>query len=321
MEEAISFIFQGCKLAQDLERNLQHYVSNNQLLPPPILMLSESCDEIIKMFVSAKERLISNPLPSSSYSPPPPQLFSVGHDASLHEWLRSAMAAGSGSSTSVQVPVTGTTQLDSGQLLFGSSPSSSQQRPRRRKDDVEKKTVRVAAPLIGNTDLPPEDGYTWRKYGQKEILGSRFPRGYYRCTHQKMYQCPAKRQVQRLDHDPYTFQVTYRGNHTCHMSSTAPSIAPPTHMAATSSGTHQLPSPPPWLEFNLGGGGSSSGSTMAATAGGSSGADIAAAGPSSYLVAEMADAMFNSGSSSTNSMEFLFPSPQDKWDPEDSKNN
>ncbi|XP_038721585.1 WRKY transcription factor 55-like isoform X2 [Tripterygium wilfordii] len=277
MEEAISFIFQGCKLAQDLERNLQHYVSNNQLLPPPILMLSESCDEIIKMFVSAKERLISNPLPSSSYSPPPPQLFSVGHDASLHEWLRSAMAAGSGSSTSVQVPVTGTTQLDSGQLLFGSSPSSSQQRPRRR--------------------------------------------GYYRCTHQKMYQCPAKRQVQRLDHDPYTFQVTYRGNHTCHMSSTAPSIAPPTHMAATSSGTHQLPSPPPWLEFNLGGGGSSSGSTMAATAGGSSGADIAAAGPSSYLVAEMADAMFNSGSSSTNSMEFLFPSPQDKWDPEDSKNN
>nr|GMD57729.1 WRKY transcription factor 55 [Ipomoea batatas] len=28
---------------------------------------------------------------------------------------------------------------------------------------------------MGNVDIPPEDGYTWRKYGQKEILGSRFP--------------------------------------------------------------------------------------------------------------------------------------------------
>lgn len=36
--------------------------------------------------------------------------------------------------------------------------------------------MRVAAPRIGNTELPPDDGFTWRKYGQKEILGSRFPR-------------------------------------------------------------------------------------------------------------------------------------------------
>lgn len=79
---------------------------------------------------------------------------------------------------------------------------------------------------MGNTEIPPEDGFTWRKYGQKEILGSRFPRGYYRCTHQKLYQCPAKKQVQRLDDDPFTFEVIYRGEHTCtHVSSTAPSIS------------------------------------------------------------------------------------------------
>ncbi|KAL0539785.1 hypothetical protein IC582_024003 [Cucumis melo] len=41
---------------------------------------------------------------------------------------------------------------------------------------MEKRTVRVGAPRIGNTELPPDDGFTWRKYGQKEILGSRFPR-------------------------------------------------------------------------------------------------------------------------------------------------
>lgn len=41
-----------------------------------------------------------------------------------------------------------------------------------------------------------------------------------------------------------------------------------------------------------------------------------------YLqVANMADAMFNSGSSSSNSMEFIFPSSgdQDKWQPEEKK--
>lgn len=36
--------------------------------------------------------------------------------------------------------------------------------------------MRVPAPQMGNLDLPPDDGYTWRKYGQKEILGSKYPR-------------------------------------------------------------------------------------------------------------------------------------------------
>lgn len=52
-------------------------------------------------------------------------------------------------------------------------------------------------------------------------------RSYYRCTHQKLYKCQAKKQVQRLDNDPTTLEILYRGEHTCHMSSTAPSIPPP----------------------------------------------------------------------------------------------
>ncbi|CAL9061626.1 unnamed protein product [Musa banksii] len=60
-----------------------------------------------------------------------------------------------------------------------------------------------------------EDGYSWRKYGQKEILGARHPRGYYRCSHRNSVGCLATKQVQRSDQDPCVFDITYRGEHTC----------------------------------------------------------------------------------------------------------
>ncbi|XP_042424037.1 probable WRKY transcription factor 41 [Zingiber officinale] len=60
-----------------------------------------------------------------------------------------------------------------------------------------------------------EDGHSWRKYGQKEILGAMHPRGYYRCTHRNTAGCLATKQVQRLDDDPCVFDITYRGDHTC----------------------------------------------------------------------------------------------------------
>ncbi|KAI3925158.1 hypothetical protein MKW98_009808 [Papaver atlanticum] len=96
-----------------------------------------------------------------------------------------------------------------------SIPAISSQRARKRKDGAAKRTVRVAGPIMGNLENPPDDGFTWRKYGQKEILGSSFPRGYYRCTHKSFYGCEAKKQVQRLDDDPNTFEVTYYGHHSC----------------------------------------------------------------------------------------------------------
>ncbi|KAJ3688353.1 hypothetical protein LUZ61_017517 [Rhynchospora tenuis] len=60
-----------------------------------------------------------------------------------------------------------------------------------------------------------EDGHLWRKYGQKEILNSKYPRGYYRCTHKFDQGCKAQKHVQKSEEDPNVFIISYTGNHTC----------------------------------------------------------------------------------------------------------
>ncbi|KAJ6344017.1 hypothetical protein OIU76_005700 [Salix suchowensis] len=73
---------------------------------------------------------------------------------------------------------------------------------------------------------PLDDGFSWRKYGQKDILGANFPRGYYRCTHRHSQGCLATKQVQRSDEDRSIFEVTYRGRHTCNQASPSPVASP-----------------------------------------------------------------------------------------------
>ncbi|XP_022942271.1 WRKY transcription factor 55 [Cucurbita moschata] len=287
MEEALSLILRGCSLARDFESNPLNFRNN-------INFLARFCDEILGVFSAAKERL-SRP---------------------QHECLRTS------TSQSMDLP---RIQMrpppfdDSGNLPamgFGSSSySSTSTKARRRKDGMAKRTVRVAAPRIGNTELPPDDGFTWRKYGQKEILGSRFPRGYFRCTHQKLYHCPAKKHVQRLDHDPHTFEVAYLGDHTCHMSATAPSAPPPPSPLPEVAGLHMTQFPPPsagWLSMEYGG---------PATI--RSSKDVG----DQFPVLDMVDAMFNSGTGSSNSVDSIFGAnvgeeehQHHKWEKDNTKN-
>ncbi|KAG7570804.1 WRKY domain [Arabidopsis thaliana x Arabidopsis arenosa] len=56
-----------------------------------------------------------------------------------------------------------------------------------------------------------EDGYRWRKYGQKAVKNSPFPRSYYRCT---TASCNVKKRVERSFRDPSTVVTTYEGQHT-----------------------------------------------------------------------------------------------------------
>ncbi|CAA7028824.1 unnamed protein product [Microthlaspi erraticum] len=271
----MSMVFHGLILVKELESSLPEKSPES---------LSASLDEIAKTFGDANERLkillaIKNSETALNQSKPVMIAHASGSDQMLMQiepslmqeyWLRC------GGSTSYQTQLM-TVDGGGGRNLTAGEESragggSSTPRQRRRKDEGEEQTVLVAALRTGNTDLPPDDNHTWRKYGQKEILGSRYPRAYYRCTHQKLYNCPAKKQVQRLNDDPYTFRVTYRGSHTCHIYSTAPTASAAAPTAPVSSTTvttsHSV--------------------------------------DNGLAVLDMDDAMFGSGGIGTN-MDFIFP--------------
>nr|WFL37657.1 WRKY transcription factor 5 [Crocus sativus] len=59
------------------------------------------------------------------------------------------------------------------------------------------------------TGKPSEDGYNWKKYGQKQVKGSEYPRSYYKCTHPS---CLVKKKVERAL-DGQIREIIYSGSH------------------------------------------------------------------------------------------------------------
>ncbi|CAM6060058.1 unnamed protein product [Sphagnum tenellum] len=56
-----------------------------------------------------------------------------------------------------------------------------------------------------------DDNFKWRKYGQKAVKNSPYPRNYYRCSTQN---CPVRKRVERCADDPGFVLTTYEGTHT-----------------------------------------------------------------------------------------------------------
>lgn len=69
--------------------------------------------------------------------------------------------------------------------------------------------MQQSLPPIPVGDRPSFDGYNWRKYGQKQVKGSEYPRSYYKCTHPN---CPVKKKVER-SHDGQVTEIVYKGEH------------------------------------------------------------------------------------------------------------
>lgn len=89
--------------------------------------------------------------------------------------------------------------------------------PKRSRRSIQKRVISVPIKDVEGSRLksemgaPPSDSWAWRKYGQKPIKGSPYPRGYYRCSSSKG--CPARKQVERSRLDPTMLMVTYSCEH------------------------------------------------------------------------------------------------------------
>nr|AVK70094.1 transcription factor WRKY33 [Brassica napus] len=95
-----------------------------------------------------------------------------------------------------------------------SSIFQSQEQERKNQSDQWSQTLnnsnnQQAGSYNGREQRKGEDGYNWRKYGQKQVKGSENPRSYYKCTFPS---CPTKKKVERSLEGQIT-EIVYKGSH------------------------------------------------------------------------------------------------------------
>lgn len=84
----------------------------------------------------------------------------------------------------------------------------------KRRKTVVKREIKKVTTSGSAGDCIPADEYSWKKYDQKLIPGTSFPRGYYKCNSGKG--CPARKRVERASNDPTVLILTYEGEHRHH---------------------------------------------------------------------------------------------------------
>ncbi|KAK9079759.1 hypothetical protein SSX86_001432 [Deinandra increscens subsp. villosa] len=190
---ALHELTQGIQMAEQLRANL-HSAEARDLLMQKILSAYDNALFVLKSRDTA-------PAPALPAASPPESLISSGSPGS--EGFNSSL------------PYVLRCKISSFIFLLGHRKGST----------TWEEQVRIFSGNGLEDDI--DDGYNWRKYGQKEILGAKFPRSYYRCSYRNVQQCMAKKQVQKTDADPTVFEITYKGRHTCSHGAQLASRAPP----------------------------------------------------------------------------------------------
>ncbi|CAH8360146.1 unnamed protein product [Eruca vesicaria subsp. sativa] len=112
---------------------------------------------------------------------------------------------------SVSVPKDDKKQLTHGCLLANGSRADHIRIPESKAKSKKNQQKRVVELVKEDNLLSQSDAWAWRKYGQKPIKGSPYPRSYYRCSSSKG--CLARKQVERNPQNPEKFTITYTNEH------------------------------------------------------------------------------------------------------------
>ncbi|KAJ9180701.1 hypothetical protein P3X46_008914 [Hevea brasiliensis] len=158
------------------------------------LIVSELLDDESPFFLLPNEAVESKPTPNYSNEQTVTRLISTVYSGPTIQDIDHALSITSSS-----------TQMDQFQALSQACRISILERGFSK---IENNKYTLKFKTCGNGMA--DDGYKWRKYGQKSIKNSPYPRSYYKCTNPR---CSAKKQVERSREDEDTLIVTYEGLH------------------------------------------------------------------------------------------------------------